>query len=197
MGVSIVIPTLDELKGQNIGRLARITAGCIVPVEVIVSHDKNHQGFTKTANAGMRLAKSGNDICLLNDDILSFQYGWLRILRKKLYASHTYGLSCPSGASAAKPMNAGRPGMIGTQVVPQASFWCVLLKAEMVKQLGLLDEELIHYCSDNLYCSVMRKRKWLCVWVKSVYLKHRKHGSGIQRKWRDHDRKVFFRRLGK
>ncbi len=192
-GIVIVIPTLKRSKGEKTGKLAAKTAGCSVPIRVIVSVDKHRQGFTKTANAGMRQVVDGADICLLNDDVSNFPYGWLEILRRVLHSNRRYGLSCPSGASAASPMNSGRPGMSGTKVVSQASFWCVLLKGQMVKQLGLLDEEMVHYCSDNWYCHRMRSKGWKCVWARTVFLTHRKHGSGMQTEWRDLDRKVYFR----
>lgn len=92
-------------------------------------------------------------------------------------------------------MNKGRPGQTGTEVVRQISFWCVLMKREMLNELGLLDEAFIHYCSDNWYCEVMRRKGWQCIWAKAVFLVHQKHGSGLQGKWRGHDRKVLFRRL--
>jgi GT2 family glycosyltransferase len=194
-GIAIVIPTLDKAKGEDTGKMALVTAGCLVPVRVLVSYDRAGQGFTKTANQGMRGASSTEDICLLNDDVLEFQYGWLEILRKVLYSNAKYGLSAPSGASAAAPMKMGHPGQTGIQVVDQASFWCVLMKREMLNELGLLDEAFIHYCSDNWYCAVMRRKGWQCVWAKAVFLVHQRHGSKFQVKWRDHDRKILFRHL--
>jgi GT2 family glycosyltransferase len=161
----------------------------------LVSHDRKRQGFSKTVNQGIRVADAAEDICLLNDDVLEFQYGWLEILRKVLYSNKRFGLSGPSGASGGAPMNKGKPGQSGTEVVKQISFWCVLMKQEMLDELGLLDEAFIHYCSDNWYCHVMRRKKWQCVWAKAVFLVHQKHGSGLQGKWRDHDRKEYFRRL--
>jgi GT2 family glycosyltransferase len=193
--IAVVIPTLDKVKGKDTGKLALATAGCSVPVRVLISYDSKGQGFTKTANQGIRAADDIEDICLLNDDVLEFQYGWLEILRKVLYSNERYGLSGPSGACGAAPMNTGRRGQVGFEVVKQISFWCVLMKREMLNQLGLLDPAFIHYCSDNWYCHLMRQRGWKCVWVKAVFLVHRKHGSGMQSKWRAHDRKEYFRRL--
>lgn len=193
--IVIVIPTLNKAQGESVGKIALATCGCSIPVEVIVSHDEHKQGFTKTANAGIRKAPVEADICLLNDDVTAFQYGWLEILRRVLYSNSRYGLSGPSGASGGAPMNTGRPGMSGTQVVEQISFWCVLMKREMLSQIGILDEVYIHYCSDNIYCRVMRENGWQCVWAKSIFLEHRKHGSGMQRRWREHDRKIYFARL--
>jgi len=193
--ISIVIPTLKREKGADTGNQAIISAGCQVPVELIVSLDKEKQGFSRTVNAGIKRADPESDICILNDDVTSFQFGWLEQLRRGLYVDSRYGLSGPSGKSAAAPMNTGVPGMRGLQVVDQISFWCVLLKREMIKDLGVLDEAFIHYCSDNWYCHVMSRSNWKCVWVKSVYLEHAHRGSGMQSKWRKHDRALFFRRL--
>jgi len=194
-GIAIVIPTLNKAKGEDVGKLALATAGCLGAVRILVSHDRKGQGFTKTVNQGMKAAKSSEDICLLNDDILKFQYGWLEILRRVLYSNKRFGLSGPSGACGAAPMKNGIPGQVGTQVVKQISFWCVLMKREMLNDLGLLDEAFIHYCSDNWYCCVMRRKGWKCIWAKAVFLGHQKHGSGMQAKWRAHDRKEYFRRL--
>ena len=191
--IAIVIPTLDRAKGEDTGKVALATTGCSVPVRVLISHDSKRQGFTKTANQGMRAADPSEDICLLNDDILEFQYGWLEILRRVLYSNPRYGLSGPSGRGGAAPMNSGTRGQVGTKVVRQISFWCVLLKREMFNEVGLLDEVFIHYCSDNWYCRTMKRKGWLCVWAKAVYLVHHHHGSKFRGKWRNHDRKIFFR----
>jgi len=134
---------------------------------------------------------------LLNDDVLGFQFGWLEILRLVLYRESRYGVVGPSGKSASAPASKGGPGQFGTQVVDQLSFWCVLMKREMLNELGLLDEAFIHYCSDTWYCHVMRKHNWKCVWAKDVYLDHRHHGSGIPGNWKAHDRKIYFERLGR
>jgi len=193
--IAIVIPTLDKAKGEDTGKLALAMAGCSVPVRVLVSHDRKKQGFTKTVNQGIRAADPAEDICLLNDDITEFQYGWLEILRQVLYSNTKYGISAPSGASAAAPMNQGHRGQTGTQVVKQVSFWCVLMKREMLDKLGLLEEACIHYCSDNWYCHTMRRKGWKCVWAKAVFLEHVHHGSKLQAAWRTHDRKVLFKLL--
>ena len=195
--IVVVIPTLDLAKGTDTGKLAMALAGCKVAVRVVVSVDEHREGFTKTANKGMRAATPDEDVCLLNDDILQFQYGWLEILRRALYSNPRYGIAGPSGRSSSAPASGGAPGQIGTREVGQLSFWCVLFKREMLNELGLLGEAFIHYCSDTWYCNVMRQKGWKCVWAKAAYLKHRHHGSGIPGKWKQHDRKIYFKRLGR
>lgn len=195
--IAIVIPTLNKAKGEETGRTAVATAGCSVPVRAIVVHDAKRKGFTKAVNAGICQTSGKEDVCLLNDDILAFQYGWLEILRYTLHLNHRYGLSGPSGKSASAPASKGGIGMSGIQEVNQLSFWCVLMKRAMLDDIGMLDEAFIHYCSDTWYCRVMRTHNWKCVWAKAVYLGHQHHGSGIPGEWKAHDRKIYFKRLGK
>lgn len=195
--IAIVIPTLDFAKGKDTGKLARTLAGCQVAVRVVVALDEHRQGFTKTANWGMQQASADEDICLLNDDILKFQFGWLEILRRALYSNPRFGISGPSGRSSSHPAGKAGPGLFGVEEVKQLSFWCVLFKREMLDELGLLDEVFIHYCSDTWYCNVMRQKGWKCAWARSAFLEHRHHGSGIPGDWKEHDRKIYFKRLGR
>lgn len=195
--ILIVIPTLNKTKGESIGKLALAAAGCSVPVRVVVVHDIKKEGFTKTANKGMRASRNDEDICLLNDDVLEFQPGWLEVLRQVLYSNPKYGLSGPSGKCAAVPMKGGSLGQSGTLVVNIISFWCVLMKRAMLSELGYLDEVYIHYCSDTGYCCRMKENGWRCVWAKAVFLTHEFGGSGYKKKWRKHDRKIYLSRWDK
>lgn len=195
--ILIVIPTLKKAKGESVGKIALATAGCTVPVRVVVVHDPKREGFTKTANRGIHQSKKNEDICLLNDDVFGFQYGWLETLRRTLYLKPNYGMSGPTGKSAAAPMKAGRPGMTGTQLVKIMSFWCVLMKRAMLKKLGYLDKVYIHYCSDTDYCRTMASKGWKIVWARAVFLGHKHGGSGYKKEWRNHDRKIYMRRWGK
>jgi len=195
--ILVVIPTLNKTKGEDVGKLALATAGCSVPVRIVVIHDTKKEGFTKVANKGLHASRNNEDVLLLNDDVSGFQFGWLETLRRVLYLKPKYGIVGPSGKCAAAPMKDGRPGQQGTQVVNQISFWCVLMKRAMLNELGYLDEAFIHYCSDNYYCFMMRRKGWRCVWAKAVYLQHAKGESGFQKKWRDLDRKIYFKRLKK
>ena len=193
--ISIVIPTLTLKQGNATGRLAQLTAGC--KTHLVVSHNEQRQGFTRTVNAGMERAPEGNDICILNDDIEHFPLSWLATLQKALYKEKRFGIACPSGNSSTAPMKGGRMGMRGVEVVAQIPFWCALLKRTLVDEIGHLDPAFIHYASDNWYCHVARRKGWKLIWVKDVYLEHTQHGSGLIRKWRDHDQKLYRRRLGR
>jgi GT2 family glycosyltransferase len=192
--IAIVIPTLDIKRGESIGKTALATAGC--QAEVIVSHDPKRSGFTRTCNRGIKRADNGADICLLNDDILRFHHGWLATLQRALYSSPKFGLVGPSGGSNTAPMCAGKLGMSGLKPVKHIPFWCVLIKRKLIDKIGILDERFIHYASDSWYCDCTRKAGFQVVWVRDVFLKHKKHGSKLQSAWKKRDQ-ALYRRRGK
>lgn len=185
--ITIVIPTLSYEKGLECGKRAVATAGCEVDLIVVAGEPR---GFTKTVNEGIRQVPAG-DVCILNDDITTFQEGWLRQLQGTLHSSDNIGIVGPGGKSGTDPARHGRPGMVGTEECEQISYWCVVLKRLMLEQIGLLDERFVHYCSDNDYNNRARKAGWKVVWDRSVYLKHEHHGSGVREDWLKLDQRTY------
>ena len=184
--IAIIIPTLDEERGNATGKLAQLTAGCDTRLIVVAGP---RRGFTKTVNEGLRQTTT-EDVCILNDDVTQFQHGWLEALHTGLYSQPKFGIAGPSGKSAGVSRE-GHIGMRGLQECSQLSFWCVLIRRATLNAVGLLDEKYIHYCSDNAYCKAARKKGWKCVWVRSVYLEHTHHGSGLQGKWKQRDQRLY------
>ena len=187
---AIVIPTLDAVRGKATGKLALGKAG--MKADLIVSAGPK-RGFTKTVNDGIRQTKN-DDICILNDDVVEFSSDWLANLHRVLYSNPKYGIVGPSGKSSTPPSSTGKPGMQGTQIVDRLPFWCVLIRWKLIDTIGLLDEDFKHYGSDYLYCRQARKEGWQCVWVRSVYLKHQQHGSGLINEWAKIDHRLLYRR---
>ncbi len=190
--ITVVIPTLTKERGESTSQMALATAQC--EAELIVSHDPDGTGFTKTCNRGMRQAASDSDICLLNDDVLIFYHGWLATLQRALYHKKDFGIVGPSGGSSTNPMRGGRLGMAGLQVVRHIPFWCVLIKRTLIDKIGLLDEAFIHYASDSYYNDCAKKAGFKTVWCKDVYLKHQRHGSKLISKWRKRDQALYRRK---
>ena len=188
-GITIIIPTLDEEKGQETGKLAISKAGCDANLIVVAGE---RRGFTKTVNDGLQLVTS-DDVCILNDDIVDFQQDWLIKLSNTLHSDPKYGIVGPGGKSATDPARHGKPGMTGIQECNQLSYWCVLIKRQVIDKIGILDNRFIHYCSDNEYNDRARKAGFKLVWVKSVFLKHVHHGSGLIEEWHKKDREAFKR----
>jgi GT2 family glycosyltransferase len=190
--VLIVIPTLDKERGDGTGKLARATAGC--ETRLAVSHDARSQGFTRAVNRGLARRRHGEDVCILNDDVYGFPYSWLRTLQDALYSRDRLGIVGPSGRSASSP-NAGKLGDAGIQPVKTIPFWCAVVRAEVIEMLGALDPAFIHYSSDTWYCIQAALAGWEVAWVKPVYLWHEHEGSGFRHEWREHDTRVFNKRI--
>lgn len=190
--IAIVIPTLTKARGESTGKMALATARC--EAELIVSHDPDRTGFTKTCNRGMRQADENSDICLLNDDILTFHHGWLATLQRALYYRKNYGIVGPSGGSSTNPMRGGFLGMEGLREVRHIPFWCVLIKRALIDKIGLLDEAFIHYASDSYYNDCAKKAGFKTVWCRDVYLEHKRHGSKLISKWRKRDQALYRKR---
>jgi hypothetical protein len=191
--ITVVIPTLVKERGQSTGKMALATAGDCHAI-LVVSHDPKRTGFTKTCNRGILSAPEGSDICLLNDDVTRFHHGWLATLQRALYSNPKFAIVGPSGGSKTAPMSGGKLGMTGLQKVRHLPFWCVLIKASIIKKIGLLDETFIHYASDSWYCDVIRKKGFQVIWVKDVYLEHKRHGSGLQSAWKKRDQALYRKR---
>ena len=181
--IAIVIPTLNETLGEKTGRLAKLASA--FPSRVIVVGGPK-RGFTLTVNEGLHQLEPNEDVCILNDDVSGFHHGWLATLRRALYSNDKYGIVGPSGKSGGISRT-GKPNESGLVVCDQLSFWCVVIKREVIDHIGILDERFIHYASDNEYCIRARRKGWKIVWVKDVFLKHVGHGYGLQTAWKQKD----------
>ena len=190
--VLIIIPTLDKDRGDSTGKLAQATAAC--PTRLVVMHDTRGQGFTRTVNRGLARRRHDEDVCILNDDVISFSYSWLRTLQDALYGQDRLGIVGPSGRSASSP-SVGKLGDEGIYPVKTLPFWCAVVRAEVIQTLGHLDPAFIHYSSDTWYCIQAALAGWDVAWVKPVYLWHEHEGSGFRHEWREHDTKVFNKRI--
>lgn len=190
--VLIIIPTLDPKRGADTAHRAQLSAAC--DTRVIVAHDRHQYGFTKKANWGMRQGRPDEDICLLNDDVDVFNYGWLRALQNALYSRPKLGIVGPSG-NCASSTNVGRMGDTGLQRINTLPFWCVLIRRDVVDKIGYMDEDFIHYSSDTWYCLEAKRAGFGRAWLRPLYLWHEHEGSGFRNEWRRHDAEVFKKRL--
>jgi len=185
----IVVPTLHKEQGDDTARRAMLSAHCN-QVRVVVIHDERGEGFTKTVNRGIAGRLPGEDLCILNDDVYMFTPGWLNALQHSLYIKDSYGIVGPSGKSRSSS-GVGKPGDSGFCKVNSLPFWCVLIKSDVVDEIGRLDSDFIHYSSDTWYCVMTRRAGWECMWVKPVYLFHEREGSGFKQDWKKHDAAVL------
>lgn len=192
--IAILIPTLAAARGADTGKRALLAAGCDARLLVV---DGPRRGFTATVNDGLAQVQAGEDVCILNDDVALFTYGWLALLSLALHSASNIAMTCPTGHSHTSPMARGKLGDSGLEDVQHVPFWCVLLRAAALAQLGPLDARFIHYASDSNYCDRALLAGWRNVWVRDVWLQHAGHGSGLITEWAEHDRQVYAKGRGK
>lgn len=187
--VPIIVPTLSEYTFD-----AGKTAGCDTRVLEVV--DTEQQGFTKTVNRGIRWALESEPdyVCILNDDAYPSDTTWLLRLIEEMGRGFQLGIAGPSGLCATRPQVYGVPHMEpGAHVVKQLAFFCVVVDVNVFHAIGLMDEEFIHYGSDNDFVLRAAEVGWTSIWVPDVYIvhSHKASESAATDKWRKHDTKVL------
>ena len=195
--VAIICPSLDADRAKATLLKAASTAG--IETELIASHDKDEEGFTKTVNRGLAVALGLNVqyICLLNDDTDPDQIGWLARLVQALNENSKYGIAGPSGPCRSTPQSSGKPGMKKqVKVIPPEclGFFTAVIKREVLDAVGILDERYIHYGSDNDLCLRASQLGWRMIWVPDVYIKH--DVGSVKHDWQKLDRVIYRKQWG-
>lgn len=170
--ITIVVPTLD-LDSSEKAMLAHDRAG--IECDLIVVTDKEHEGYTKTVNRGLRLADG--DVCILVDDC-EVEEGWLRSLHDAVQARRgmNLGFVGPSGPCRTYPQASGRKGDgRRPKVVGHLAGFCLYVTAEALHELEQLDERFVHYASDVDLQWRGRQSGLLSLWVPGVYVSHELH----------------------
>lgn len=167
--------------------------------DVKLIENPDNRGFPAAANQGIR-ASSGQQIVLLNNDVL-VTTGWLDRLLQPLRNNKTMGLvgpltNCASGyQEIAVPYtdlacldgfawehaktHAGR-----AQDVDRLIGFCLLIRREVIDQVGLLDERFgIGNFEDDDYCRRVRNAGWRLAVAQDAFIHHFGHrtfdGAGV------------------
>ena len=134
--------------------------------KVKVARLKQHSGFSKAINFGLRLLQLNYDyVCILNNDTLP-EPNFLKHMVETAKKDPQIGIV---GASRIMGYDPYKVSMWGTDLTtgqvacsledlaePSQAIWipfcCVLFSQACVQAVGLLDEKMINHCSDNDYC---------------------------------------------
>ena len=136
--------------------------------KVSVIRLKEHSGYTKATNLGLRFLRLDYDyVLLLNNDTLP-QPDFLKNLVERAESDKGIGIVGSTRINAWEPYREAGPGLDLTtglvQYVKDPEEWkepmqCIwmpfcsaLLSRACVEYVGLLDEKMITHCSDNDYC---------------------------------------------
>lgn len=183
----IITATLDLSKAAETILLAR--EGTEVSCMAIIVWDYERRGVIRPANAALVAAMQTGApyIVWLNDDVRIAKEGWLKRMIEVLEADPHYGIAAASGRCRTLPQSRGRPGAkpsIQITKTPLAWF-CAVVKRQVFEEVGLFDENLIHYAGDTDMSRRAHKAGWKSVWVKDVYVEH-EPGRPIG-EWWEHD----------
>lgn len=194
MDAVIVMPTLDIARASVTADVAAKMAG--VSCGIVLVGEAERRGGVIPTNAGLvaALELEPRFIVHLNDDARPITEGWLACLIDALELAPSYGMAAPSGPCRSIPQSKGYPGMPrGVTVVehPLANF-CQVVRAEVYIQVGLHDENLIHYSDESDFSMRARRLGWQEIWVQHVYVDH--EVTDKIEDWWEHDRAYYKRK---
>jgi GT2 family glycosyltransferase len=178
-----LVDALQELAGRG---------------HIVLHRHATNKGFPASANAGIRLA-GNRDVILLNSDTL-VPKSWIERLADAAYAAPDIGSATPFSNDASVfsyPREAGCNDMLdeaatldldrlarcanGKAVieVPTAHGFCVYLRRDCLKQVGLFREDLFAqgYGEENDFCLRARHLGWRHVAVPGLFVTHAGSGS--------------------
>ncbi len=151
----------------------------------LLQNDTN-EGFSRGMNRGLRLSQAAF-ACILNND-LRFADGWLEemiaiALRNPSAglinpASNTFGHRPDAGESiesyaARLRANTGTYSEVGMSIG-----FCLLIKREVIQQIGLLTEEVdCCFFEDEDYSMRAQQAGFRCVVAEGAYVYHTEHAS--------------------
>ncbi|MGA9016927.1 MAG: glycosyltransferase [Acetobacteraceae bacterium] len=165
---------------------------------IVLRRQPSNRGFPATANAGIRAA-GNRDVILLNSDTL-VPPGWAERLADAAYSASDIGTATPFSNDASVfsyPRQEG-PNPVpqeadtlrldrlarranGNSVVevPSTHGFCVYLRRDCVKEVGLFREDLFAqgYGEENDFCIRARHLGWRHVAVPGLFVAHAGAGS--------------------
>jgi len=133
--------------------------------------------FTAAVNKGLKhfLGSAADYICVINQDVFleDKAIGWMAdmmelepdigIICACMLPSDDTNICIDTGGLWALP-SGGSLTMARQELKDAPLLWataaCWLLRPEMIEEIGLLDENLVHFCSDVDYCYTARSRGW-------------------------------------
>jgi GT2 family glycosyltransferase len=123
--------------------------------------------FHRFLNFGIQQA-TGDYIALCNNDLL-FHPNWFNAILKVSQAHPEIVSFSPSGKWIEQPE---RDFDLGYKVMQQLKGWCIVVKKEAFKTIGLLDETFSFYYADNDYSMTLKHHNLKHAIVYGSYVEH-------------------------
>lgn len=141
----------------------------------LIRNTKN-LGFTKAVNQGLRASEKNRYKILLNNDC-EVPEGWLTSMRKIADSHPNIGMVGPLNTAFDEVQYFGTVQRMATRLkasgtLDMLSFFCVLIKPTVVETIGLLDENMEMFCSDDAYCKKARDMNFILTVDFNIIVKH-------------------------
>lgn|SRR5574341_2375259 len=191
MRTDVVIPHYgeDSYRQRLVDSLKTEPTGNII----VIDNNKENRGFTKAVNEGIRKSIAPF-VLILNNDAVATE-GALVALERRMDISPRCGIVSSKICELENPDRIVFGGALnvlpgyhkngwesaGDLAIPTRENWVtfcsVLIRRDMITEIGLLDENFWLICSDSDYCYTARHRGWE-VWYEpaSKVLHPEKHG---------------------
>ena len=205
--LNVLIAIVDNASGDgSVDKLAQWIAALPEPQNVVLIQSKENTGFSGGHNQSMQVAEASYYLLLNSDAVL--RPGFLRTILSTAEGQKGSGLWAPrieydSGeqqiscfrfhSPASELIRGAASGPIARALsrfkVPLdmstaqnktewASFACILLRGNMIKQVGPMDPGYFLYFEDVEYCWRARKAGWGISYVPEAIAVHFRGGSG-------------------
>lgn len=199
--LTIIVPTLVGSKSKRNAMASEIkfkfesARRVWRDVHVRIAYDLKKRGFTWNVNRIMKLAIGrGSDFLLLNDDaeLLDADWGKMRVFLKehpnagvigfKIFTDKTKQHIYHAGGLQMYPYGVHKGGDKDVFTKPTLERWvnfsAVLIRADLVIDIGLLDKNLKMFFSDSDYCVMAQERGWEVWFVPYLEFSHEIGVSG-------------------
>ena len=193
--VPVIIPHFNAPEALKL-TISRIEQQAGVQTSIFVrDNSQDNILFTRAINEGLRRYAYSNEydyVLVLNQDALLHPECISQML-SVMVASPQIGICAPialskdqsvNWAGSAEAFPWGRHVSYNLTQIPKVPFethWingaCMLLRTAMVREIGLLDENMRFICSDADYSFTTRARGWRCYVIPSAFVNHEPGGS--------------------
>ncbi len=175
--------------------LATLKGNEYITVEAVFN--RVNEGFARGMNKGLKASKA-EFACILNNDIIVTD-GWLSEMMKVAASDAAIGIVNPSSNNFGSK---GRVGPGGWVEMNAGVGFCMLIKREVIRKIGYLDDEFGYaYFEDTDYSRRAQAAGYKCVMAKGCYVFHEEGRSGrfLKDKKRTFDRSagIFALKWGK
>jgi len=167
-----------------------------IPIDLYVRDNSDDNIlFTKAVNEGLKQFCYLDEYefsLILNQDAY-LRTGCLVALVNALHDNPRCGIACPvqltednlvtwCGSMDAYPYGVHAGKNQSTPNIPFETYWangaCMLVRNSMIREIGLLDENMLFICSDSDYSFTARSRGWSVMVVPDAEVEHALDASG-------------------